>query len=132
MRVLKTTKKTQSKEKWPIVIYWDDREKKGRWHIDHFKFKFKKKRLAVGDYTIKGFEDIIAVEKKSGFKEFIGNLTGKKRAKFEAYLRRLSKYKLGILVIEGNFNGLRQVFNELKYSGMSQEGVFYWYNKIVI
>ena len=132
MRVLKATKKKQSKEKWPLVIYYDDREKKGRWSIDHFKFKFVKKRLSVADYTIKGFEDIIAIEKKSGFKEFIGNLTGKKRAKFEVFLKKLSKYKLGVLVIEGNFSSLPRVFRELKYSGMNQEGVFHWINKIIV
>ncbi|KKL07877.1 hypothetical protein LCGC14_2581580, partial [marine sediment metagenome] len=76
MRVLTRQDKRVQKhgQKWPITIHWDDREKVGRWHIDHFQFKFVKKRLSVGDYTIKGYEDIIAVERKSGFKELIGNL----------------------------------------------------------
>ena len=132
MRCLATTKKKKPEEKWPFTIWYDDREKKGRWVIGHMKYKMVKKRLAVADYTIKGYSDIIAVEKKSGFKEFIGNLTGKKRAKFEVFLDKLSKYPLPILVIEGNFNSLPRVFRELKYSGMNIEGVYHWVNKIIV
>lgn len=134
MRVLTRQDKRVQKlgHKWPITIYWDDREKKGRWDISHFQFKFVKKRLKVADYTIKGYEDVIAVERKSGFKEFIGNLTGKKRYKFEQYIKKLSQYPLPILVIEGNFSSLQRVFRELKFSKMNQEGVFHWINKIII
>jgi ERCC4-type nuclease len=96
------------------------------------QFKFVKRRLPVADYTIKGYEDIIAVERKSGFKEFIGNLTGKKRMKFEKYLEKLAEYELGILVIEENLNSLQRVFRELKFSRMTPEGVFHWVNKIVV
>lgn len=132
MRVLKPAEKKKQEEKWPVTVFYDDREKKGRWSIDHFKFQFEKKRLGVADYTIEGFEDVIAVERKSGFKEFIGNLTGQKRKKFERYLKKLSEFPLPILVIEGNFNSLRRVFHELKFSRMTQEGVFCWINKIII
>jgi len=133
MRVLNSkTKKKSSKYKWPLTIYVDDREKKGIWNFNHAQFKFVKKRLPVADYTIKGFEDIIAVEKKSGFKEFIGNLTGAKRPKFEKYLDKLSEYELGILVIEGNFNSLQRDFRTLKFSKMTPEGVFHWVNKIIV
>ena len=132
MRVLKRKqKKKPSNCAWPYTIYVDDREKKGIWHIDHMQFKFVKKRLAVADYTIKGYEDIIAVEKKSGFKEFIGNLTGAKRPKFEKYLEKLSEYELGVIVIEGNYSSLQRVFRELKFSKMTPEGVFHWTHKIL-
>ena len=132
MRVLARKDNKKPTEEWPLTILYDDREKKGRWTIDHFKFKFVKKRLKVADYTIKGFEHIIAVEKKSGFKELIGNLTGKKRIKFMAYLKKLSKFPLPILVIEGNFNSLPRIFRELKYSGMNIEGVYSWVTKIMV
>ena len=84
-----------------LVILVDDREKQP-WDLS-IPLKMERKRLAVGDYTIKGYEKLIAIEKKSGIQELLGNLSGKDRIRFEKFLVRLSKVPFCCLVIEDDY-----------------------------
>jgi len=66
-------------------IVQDDREKKG---YDSFpgEKNVVTKRLNVGDYTIEGFEDTFAVERKS--LDDLANSVGTDRLRFENEIRR--------------------------------------------
>ena len=67
--------------KYPkIQLIYDDREKKP-WDASFFgsEFKLTKKRLKIGDYTIKGHQKNIIVERKSSFKELAQNLSMRAR-----------------------------------------------------
>lgn len=59
------------------------------------------KTLHIGDYSIEGFEDMFAVERKqtSDFFSYVGKEYGDKTSR---KLRRLSECEVGILVVEGN------------------------------
>lgn len=126
------TKKARKKKEldWPITIFYDDREKKGIWHIDHPKFRFVKKRLKTADYTIKGFMDRVAIERKAGWHEVVHNLKGKKRYAFEAYLEKLAKFEVPVFVIEDNLSNIPKVLRGLKYTSLKNENIYHWVNKI--
>ena len=64
-------------------------------------YRFKNavvKGLKAGDYSIEGFEDRIAVERKS--REDAYSSLGTGRARFERELKRLSHYEYAAIVIE--------------------------------
>ena len=58
-----------------------------------------RKTLKQGDYSIKGFEDMIAIERKS-LSDLLSSL-GVERKRFEAELQRMEGYEWKGLVIEG-------------------------------
>lgn len=55
--------------------------------------------LQSGDYSIKGFEQDVAIERKS-LNDFYGSI-GKGRSRFKAELERLRKYDWKAILIEG-------------------------------
>lgn len=130
MRITKRKFRSKPKEVWPIVILKDDREKKG-WTIKHVKFEVKKQRLAIGDYTLAGHDNVLAIEKKSGLKEFIGNITGKKKHKFEDFLERLSRVPFSCIIIEDSLGNVNRVFEQLPRSGLGPKDVYYWLFRII-
>jgi hypothetical protein len=91
MRYLKT-------KKIPLqfTILVDDREK-CPWYLP---FEMEKKRLTTGDYTIKNFEKVIAIEKKSGLVELLNDLANDYRPTFERFLKRLGKYPVKCMIVE--------------------------------
>lgn len=56
-------------------------------------------KLDAGDYSIKGFESSVAVERKAVL-DLFGSL-GRERERFKRELERLAKYERAWLVIEG-------------------------------
>lgn len=62
--------------------------------------------LPAGDYSLPGFEDRIAIERKS-LDDLIGCLMGKNRDRFERELQKGSRYDLFAVVIEANFEDVR-------------------------
>ena len=56
--------------------------------------------LKTGDYTLKGFEDVLAIERKASVAEIAHNLTEKR---FPKVLERLSKFKHSFIVVECSF-----------------------------
>ncbi|KKM67862.1 hypothetical protein LCGC14_1466820 [marine sediment metagenome] len=131
MRYLKQ-KPPKSKPKHRIVtILIDDRER-NPWVINHPDFKFETKRLKVADYTIKGFEDRVAIEKKSGIVELISNLSSKDRPRFKRFLEKLSKYPIKCIVIEDSLSHIEAAFRACPKSHLEPASIYYWLSVITI
>ncbi len=126
-------KRKSSKHKKPktITILVDDRER-NPWTIQHPDFKFEKCRLKTGDYTIKGFEDRVAIEKKSGIIELIGNLSGKDRPRFKRFLEKLSKYPIKCIVIEDSLSHIDVAFRACPKTHLEPASIYYWLSVINI
>ncbi|QSG06355.1 ERCC4 domain-containing protein [Halapricum desulfuricans] len=80
-----------------MIIVVDQREKKP---FDFPGVETKEAHLETGDYTVEGFEDRFAVERKS-----IDDLTksvGSDRNRFEAEIRRAQAFDEFAVVIEGS------------------------------
>jgi len=75
-------------------------------------------KLDAGDYSIKGFENMIAIERKS-LTDFY-NCVGNDRTRFEKELERLQSYEWKGLVIESTESGL---FYPQLYSAVHPESV---------
>ena len=56
--------------------------------------------LKDGDYTLVGYEDLVAIERKFGYAELWGNYIGE-RKEFEKKMERLGALKYPFLLIEG-------------------------------
>ncbi len=56
--------------------------------------------LKTGDYSLVGYTDILAIERKADFSELWGNYNSKKRPAFEAEMERMSKMKYAYIIIE--------------------------------
>lgn len=61
--------------------------------------------LPCGDYSLPGFVDRVAVERKS-LDDLVGCLVGKNRDRFERELARDGHYKLFSVVVEGSLADL--------------------------
>ena len=96
-----------AREKFTIIR--DTREKTGKgWNFRASAdcTKMERKKLDVGDYTIKGMEHIICIERKS-----IGDLWGTlgNHINYERFLRewdRAQNHKIKFLVIEGTLKDI--------------------------
>jgi ERCC4-type nuclease len=93
----------------PFVIIVDSREQK--------PFTFSKEELKIGatpdievatletgDYSLKGFEDKICVERKS-ITDLFGSC-GKRRKQFENEFNRMTSFDYAALVIEADWKGI--------------------------
>ena len=98
MRYLKTKKVSKQ---LPPVLY--DKQEKRPWVLP---YKIKRANLKTGDYTFEGFEDIIAIEKKSGLIELLNDLANGYRPTFERFLKRLSEYPVKVIVVEDTLSEL--------------------------
>ena len=63
--------------------------------------------LPVGDYSIRGFEDQVSIERKS-LDDLVGCLMGKDRERFERELARARHYDLFCVVIEAPLSDVSQ------------------------
>jgi len=59
--------------------------------------------LKTGDYSLVGYTDILAVERKFAFSELWVNYSAKKRKAFEAEMERMSNLKYPYMIIESLF-----------------------------
>ncbi len=83
-----------------FTIIIDTREQEGY----SFSCPSVKKKLDAGDYSIEGFEDRVAVERKS-LEDFVNTMIrGRKR--FYKELRSLQDYEHACVVVEGNLRDL--------------------------
>lgn len=60
-------------------------------------------KLDTGDYSMVGYTDILAIERKADFAELWGNYSSQKRPAFEAEMERMSHIKHPYIVIESCF-----------------------------
>ncbi len=92
-----------------ITIIYDDRENKG-WNETTFprrSFTLARKRLSTGDYTIKGLEQVVAIERKSGWDEILTNLSTKRNYnRFADELKRMTKYPVRLLIVEASWRDM--------------------------
>ena len=58
--------------------------------------------LQTGDYSLVGYTDILAIERKADFSELWGNYSREKRPAFEAEMDRMSKLKYAYIIIESS------------------------------
>lgn len=134
MRILKSRRRPKLVQTaWPYTILWDDREEgegKHPWHIEHLKFQHEKKRLETGDYTVKGYERQLAIERKSGLKEFIIGISGQNKRRFARFLERLGEVPYACIVIEDRLGNLDKVFAEMEYTQVTPKSVYDWLAKI--
>lgn len=60
--------------------------------------------LKTGDYSMVGYTDLLAIERKADFAELWGNYSAQKRPAFEAEMERMSKLKYAYIIIESTLN----------------------------
>jgi ERCC4-type nuclease len=114
----------------PFTIIYDHREKapytflKIRGDVPEkkrlLKIETEKGHLKTGDYSIKGYEDIIVVERKSLI-DLYGSV-GKNRERFRKEQERLSAMEYSAIVVEAPLHTIAT--NPPKYSNMSAKSVF--------
>lgn len=81
----------------------DTREQKGLWFRPHDRcMGMEDATLKTGDYTIKGMEDIICIERKATPAELAMN-TGKHKKRFDKEMERMSEIKHSFILCEFNF-----------------------------
>lgn len=93
-----------------------------------FSYPISRKTLIAGDYSILGFEDKIAIERKA-----LGDLTscvGKDRNRFIKQMEVLSFFHRKYLVIEANLNYILQ--GDFGYTKINPESVLGTICKIAI
>ena len=96
------------------------------------------KHLKTGDYSIKGLEDKIAIEKKSGLVELLNDLTASYRKTFERFLKRLSEVPVKCMIVDEQLSVWRvhkalKIVKE-KSKGRSQlipRTLYFWTSEIV-
>jgi hypothetical protein len=90
----------------PFTVIRDDREKEGYgWTFSPHTTKDKIKvcagtriaRLGTGDYTLKGFESLLTIERKGSMAEFAGNMGS---VAFEDELKRMANIKHSYVLLE--------------------------------
>lgn len=115
-----------------FVILYDDRENFS-WQLP---WEMKEKRLKVGDYSVEGYEKVVAIEKKSGFGELFKNLTAKERPRFDRFLRRLSRYPIKCIIVEDELGNLERVYRLIKRKApkmrLTPKTITYWMSKTIV
>lgn len=129
MRYIKRPKKNTN----GFTVLVDDREK-NPWNL---LYPTEIKRLPVGDYSFKGLEKLVAIEKKSGLVELLNDLTAGYRETFERFLKRLSAMPVKCIVVDEQLSEWRvhkalKIVKE-KSRGKSQlipRTIYYWVSRI--
>lgn len=81
-----------------LVALVDTREQRP---VDLAPLQTKRATLKTGDYSAEGYEDKIAIERKS-IQDFVG-CCGSSRKRFEANISRLRLFPFRAIVIEGDW-----------------------------
>lgn len=105
----------------PFTIIVDTREQIP-WEFGHHNTA--KQKLDTGDYSIHGYEDIIAIERKKSVSELATNLS---EHRFKDVLERLSKIKHPYMIFEFEFDEIcmfpvgsdipKRLWDKLRISG---------------
>lgn len=93
------------------TVVRDTREQKGHgWFFDAHTPDRRPPRcegtivetMQVGDYSLVGYTDILAIERKFAFSELWGNYSAKKRSAFEKEMEKMSQMKHAYIIIESS------------------------------
>jgi hypothetical protein len=125
-----------------FTIVYENREVgngKRPWLFLERRWPMVKEYMKTGDYTIKGFEDILAIEKKQDIRELFQCLTASERPRFKRFLKRLSKFEVKCIVVGESFcaDKIYKEVKRLRYvsngkCGLTAETAFYWIAEIGI
>lgn len=129
------TRYIRSKSIDNLTILIDDREKKP-WKLE---YQTKVKRLKVGDYTFEGYEDLVAIEKKSGLVELLNDLAFGYRPTFKRFLARMKDHPIRCIVVEESLDyhlvlaGLKQIRKKSNgKSKLTPRTVYFWVGEIML
>ena len=80
------------------TVIQDTREKEGWYFSEYDKCSgMESGTLKTGDYTLRGFEEVVCIERKASTSEISQNL-GKKKAPFQAEMERMKDYPVAFLI----------------------------------
>ena len=83
-------------------------------------------------YTMKGFEDVLCIEKKSNIKEVLINICRGDRVRFKKFLERMSKFKYKYFIIEDSPDRVAKVLRSIPDCRMSPRTFYFWIANIVV
>ena len=86
-----------------IKILIDSREQNPH-TFQGYEVEVESAALPVGDYSLPGFTDIVAIERKS-LEDMVSCLMGSNRERFERELARARHYELFTVVVEAPLSG---------------------------
>ena len=101
-----------------MIILQDNRENLP-YLFDRWPVEVKAATLKTGDYSLPGFTDQAAIERKS-LDDLIGCLTGSNRSRFERELSRARSFELFVVIVESD---LSQISNKQYHSVMNPDAV---------
>jgi DNA excision repair protein ERCC-4 len=87
-----------------LNIIIDTREQKPLWKKSTKKYKIENKKLDVGDYSLKGYENKFALERKSQL-DLFGTL-GKDHKRFKKEILRALEYDYFAIIVEDNYDNI--------------------------
>ena len=114
-----------------ITIFQDDREK-NPWSEEYLGtgFEVVQKRLDTGDYTIKGMEEIVCIEKKADWAELLLNVSKTQyRKNFIKELRRMRSFPVRLLVVHADIS---KIITTRTFGNISPTILYGWVINIVI
>lgn len=90
--------------------------------------------LDCGDYSVKGYEDLIRIERKMGFGELFNNMIPKtNKDRFEREMEKLQQIKYKYILIESNLSkDIMGLSVGQMFKGPPCSKVFRWLNEIEI
>jgi hypothetical protein len=122
-----------------LIIIRDTREKNG-WHFEPEEKRPGKfqvvntidEALDSGDYSIKGLEDVVRIERKAGIIELFNNMIPKaNKERFEREMERLRSIKHRYLLIEGQItNDIMGLSVPQLYKGPPGSSVIRWIHEL--
>ena len=100
------------------IVLKDSREKQG-WDFprDNLCLGTEIATLKTGDYTLKGYEHLICIERKKEVAEIAGNV-GKYKKRFEAEMQRINEFKHAFIICEFS---LQDIIDYPKFSRVPKE-----------
>jgi ERCC4-type nuclease len=100
------------------IVLKDSREKQG-WDFprDNLCLGIEIAALKTGDYTLKGYEHLICIERKKEVAEIAGNV-GKYKKRFEAEMQRINEFKHAFIICEFS---LQDIIDYPKFSRVPKE-----------
>jgi len=87
-----------------MIIIKDTREQDG-WNFENYPVEVNTGSLMSGDYSLKGLENMVAIERKSK-SDLLSSLTGSNRVRLKNELERLRAYPYKALIAECSWHDI--------------------------
>ena len=102
------------------TVIQDTREQKGWYFSEYDKCSgMEQGSLKTGDYTLKGFEEMVCIERKFSVEEIATNL-GKKKKAFDAEMKRMQEFPFRYIICEFSMSDLIDYPNSIFSDYMKQ------------